>query len=71
MTKVARGVPQLNSVKEDLPLSARECTCECGAVHDREINASKNLCCYAVDRASCSRINACEEEGAGAALTTA
>ena len=24
--------------------------CECGAVHDREINAAKNLCCYAVDR---------------------
>ena len=57
-------------IREDLPLSAREWTCECGAVHDREINAAKNLCCYAVDRASCARINACGEEGSGAALTT-
>ena len=56
--------------KEDLPLSAREWTCECGTVHDREINAAKNLYCYAVDRASCARIIACGEEGSGAALMT-
>ena len=55
-------------IREDLPLSAREWTCECGAVHDREINAAKNLCCYAVDRASWTRINACGEEGSGAGL---
>jgi hypothetical protein len=39
-----------------------------GAFHDREINGAKNLCRYAVDRASCARTNACGEEGSGAGL---
>ena len=43
-------------IAEDLPLSAREWRCECGAVLDREINAAKNLCRYRLDRASCARI---------------
>lgn len=30
-------------IVEDLPLSAREWTCQCGAVHDGEINGAKNL----------------------------
>ena len=55
-------------IVEELPLSKREWSCECGAFHDREINAAKNLCRYAVDRASCARINACGEEGSGAGL---
>jgi putative transposase len=56
-------------IAEDLPLSIREWTCECGAWHDRDINAARNLRRYAVDRASCARINACGEEGSGAGLT--
>ena len=55
-------------IVEELPLSLREWTCECGAFHDREINGAKNLCRYAVDRASCARMNACGEEGSGAGL---
>jgi transposase len=34
--------------------------------HDRDTNASTNLRCYAVDRASCAQINACGKEGSGA-----
>ena len=30
-------------IVEDLRLSARESTCQCGAVADREINGAKNL----------------------------
>jgi hypothetical protein len=33
---------------------------------DRDTNASTNLRCYAIDRASCAQINACGEEGSGA-----
>ncbi|HEX4545897.1 MAG TPA: transposase, partial [Candidatus Acidoferrum sp.] len=54
---------------EGLPLSIREWTCECGAFHDRDINAARNLRRYALDRASCARINACGEEGSDAGLT--
>src|SRR5437762_1223338 len=53
-------------VVEDLPLSARECTCQCDAVHDRETNGATNLRQYALDRASCARINTCGDEGSGA-----
>jgi putative transposase len=54
---------------EELPWSTREWTCECGTVHDRDINAARNLRRYALGRASCARINACGEEGPGAGLT--
>jgi putative transposase len=50
-------------------LSLREWTCGCGAFHDRDINAARNLRRYALDRASCARINACREEGSDAGLT--
>ena len=56
-------------ISEELPLSLREWSCECGAFHDRDINAARNLCRYALDRASCARINACGEEGSDAGLT--
>lgn len=56
-------------IVEELPLSMREWTCECGAFHDRDINAARNLRRYALDRASCARINACGEEGSCAGLT--
>lgn len=51
---------------EELPLFIREWTCECGVSHDRDLNAARNLRRYALDRASCARINACGEEGSGA-----
>lgn len=56
-------------ISEELPLSLREWTCECGPFHDRDINAVRNLRLYALDRASCARINACGEEGSDAGLT--
>ncbi len=56
--------------EELLPLSIREWRCECGTLHHRDINAARNLRRYALDRASCARINACGEEGSGAGLTT-
>jgi len=55
---------------EELPLSLREWRCACGALHDRDTNAARNLCRYTLDRASCARINACGEEGSGAGLRT-
>ncbi len=39
------------------PLSVREWTCQCGAVHDRDLNAAKNI--LAAGRAE--RLNACGE----------
>lgn len=35
-------------ISEALGLSIREWTCECGTLHDRDINAARNLCRYAV-----------------------
>ena len=55
---------------EELPLSLREWRCACGALHDRDTNAARNLCRNTLDRASCARINACGEEGSGAGLRT-
>lgn len=57
-------------IAEELPLSTREWTCKCGGFHDRDINAARNLRRYALDRASCARINACGEEGSHASLTS-
>jgi putative transposase len=56
-------------LSEELPLSIREWSCACGTLHDRDANAARNLRRYALDRASCARINACGEEGSGAGLT--
>jgi len=31
------------TVREKLPLNVREWTCDCGAVHDRDVNAARNI----------------------------
>jgi putative transposase len=48
-------------VVESLPLSVREWQCECGAKHDRDVNAAINLRNMAVK----STVSACGETGSG------
>lgn len=31
------------TVREKLPLNVREWTCDCGAVHDRDVNAARSI----------------------------
>ena len=31
------------AVQDRMPLSVREWTCRCGAVHDRDVNAARNI----------------------------
>ncbi len=55
---------------DKLPLSVRELTCpDCGAVHDRDVNAAKNLQEYASatlsNHAVSSTVSACGGEGSG------
>jgi putative transposase len=56
---------------DDLPLSVHEWTCTaCGAQHDRDVNAAKNLLAYGLailngPTASSAGSNACGEEGSG------
>jgi putative transposase len=51
---------------ETLPLSVRRWTCPaCGAIHDRDVNAAKNLERLALTTASSAGSNACGEEGSG------
>lgn len=50
------------TVQKELPLSVRHWTClDCGASHDRDTNAARNLATYAAS----SAVSACGEEGAG------
>jgi putative transposase len=52
-----------------LPLAVREWTCPaCGAIHDRDVNAAKNLERLALTTASSAGSNACGEEGSGRTL---
>jgi putative transposase len=51
---------------ETLPLSVRQWPCpSCGVVHDRDVNAAKNLERLALTTASSAGSHACGEEGSG------
>jgi putative transposase len=43
------------TLQESMPLTVRSWTCRCGATHDRDVNAAKNI--LAAGRAE--RLNAC------------
>ena len=56
------------SAQEAMPLSVRQWICpDCGARHDRDLNAARNLATYAASSAA----SACGEEGSGCGRTTA
>jgi putative transposase len=56
---------------ESMPLSIREWTCaQCGAEHDRDINAAQNIQREALATASWAGSHACGEEGAGRSRKT-
>ncbi|MBK8754025.1 MAG: transposase [Candidatus Competibacteraceae bacterium] len=56
---------------ESMPLSIREWTCiECGAHHDRDINAALNIQRVALATVSWTGSHACGEEGAGRSRKT-
>jgi putative transposase len=40
-------------IKRDLTLKDRTWTCECGAVHDRDVNAAKNIKSFALEKHVC------------------
>ncbi len=51
-----------SSVQKKMPLSVRQWICpDCGASHDRDLNAARNLATYAAS----SAVSAYGEEGAG------
>jgi putative transposase len=57
-------------IQESMPLSVRDWTWECGAVHDRDVNAAIHIQRVALATASWAGSDACGEEGAGACRKT-
>ena len=56
------------SAQEAMPLSVRQWICpDCGACHDRDVNAAINL----KNMAASSAVSACGEEGSGRARKSA
>ncbi len=41
------------TVREKLPLNVREWTCDCGAVHDRDVNAARNILASGLAASAC------------------
>ncbi|MGQ4419823.1 RNA-guided endonuclease TnpB family protein, partial [Streptomyces sp. SAS_269] len=41
------------TVREKLPLNVREWTCACGAVHDRDVNAARNILAAGLAASAC------------------
>jgi putative transposase len=49
----ARIVDRCGVIRADLPLEVREWTCVCGMVHDRDVNAARNILAAGLAVAAC------------------
>ena len=64
------------TIQEKMPLAVRQWTCpDCGAFHDRDVNAARNLLALGLaalsgPTASSAECEACGEEGAGSGRKT-
>ncbi len=39
----SEGVLRVRGPRDGMPLNVREWTCRCGATHDRDVNAARNI----------------------------